>query len=229
MKGPDGFVSGERILFHFSFLFLLLFSSSFILTLIPPLTGCLSRYGCQECPDAIWPPYSHAGSDLVRFFSLFSFLFSLILFFTIPSFSPILSISLFGSRDLSDFGKDGKLDAVEFAVAMFLVERARSGVPLPAQLPPNVVQSLTGTSSSQQVPSMSGAMAAPAQGDWTVTPQEKATYDVTFRSLDSQQRGVVSGQQAASVFQSSRLSNAVLSQIWFEFSFILLHFNAFTL
>lgn len=44
-----------------------------------------------------------------------------------------------GGRELSDTGKRGYLDPEEFAVALYLMKAARSGVPVPTVLPANLV------------------------------------------------------------------------------------------
>ena len=108
------------------------------------------------------------------------------------------------------------MDADEFALAMFLVEKTMQGNQVPSQLPPNLLpqqqqpqkQSFSPVSSSS-----SGNMGSQAVG-WAVSPQEKAGYDVTFASLDTMRRGFLSGQQAVPYLQSSRMPTKMLEQIW---------------
>jgi hypothetical protein len=45
-------------------------------------------------------------------------------------------------RSMADAGGDGKLDRVEFSVAMWLINLAIAGSPLPTKLPPLLVKSL---------------------------------------------------------------------------------------
>lgn len=49
---------------------------------------------------------------------------------------------------------------------------------------------------------------------WLVTPQEKAKYDQFFSTIDSQGRGVITGEQAVQFFSDSRLPEDTLALIW---------------
>ena len=50
----------------------------------------------------------------------------------------LYNIVFLSFRDLADYDKDGRLSSDEFAVAMFLVEKAVKGIPPPTVLPPEL-------------------------------------------------------------------------------------------
>ncbi|KAF2767515.1 hypothetical protein EJ03DRAFT_147005 [Teratosphaeria nubilosa] len=58
------------------------------------------------------------------------------------------------------------------------------------------------------------ASAQPAGVPWLITLQEKAKYDQFFASIDTQGRGILTGEQAVSFFSDSRLPEETLAQIW---------------
>lgn len=49
---------------------------------------------------------------------------------------------------------------------------------------------------------------------WLITQQEKAKYDQFFATIDTQGRGVITGEQAVRFFSDSRLPEDTLASIW---------------
>ncbi|KXS93470.1 hypothetical protein AC578_590 [Pseudocercospora eumusae] len=49
---------------------------------------------------------------------------------------------------------------------------------------------------------------------WLVTPADKAKFDQFFNTIDTQGRGIISGEQAVQFFSDSRLPEETLAQIW---------------
>lgn len=49
---------------------------------------------------------------------------------------------------------------------------------------------------------------------WLVTPADKAKFDQFFNTVDTQGRGIITGEQAVSFFSDSRLPEDTLAQIW---------------
>ncbi|EME48175.1 hypothetical protein DOTSEDRAFT_69948 [Dothistroma septosporum NZE10] len=49
---------------------------------------------------------------------------------------------------------------------------------------------------------------------WLITPADKAKFDQFFNSIDTQRRGVLTGDQAVQFFSDSRLPEESLAQIW---------------
>jgi epidermal growth factor receptor substrate 15 len=57
--------------------------------------------------------------------------------------------------------------------------------------------------------------AAPTTGsDWLISPQEKSSYDNLFKSVDTANRGFITGDQAVRFFSESGLPEDVLAGIW---------------
>lgn len=54
----------------------------------------------------------------------------------------------------------------------------------------------------------------PTGEQWAVTPQDKATFDQIFSTVDTANRGYITGDQAVSFFSNSRLPEEALAQIW---------------
>ncbi|KAK7503998.1 hypothetical protein BaRGS_00004730 [Batillaria attramentaria] len=144
--------------------------------------------------------------------------------------------------DLSDVDKDGFLDRDEFAVAMHLVYRAREGDQTPMVLPPGLippskrkpVPHLAGgvqvlptlppsaiasaaavVGSGPSTPTLKTEGTAPVPGvPWVVTPAEKASADIIFRQLDTDQDGLVTGPEIRETMAKSGLPNTVLAHVW---------------
>ncbi|CAG8790528.1 24351_t:CDS:2, partial [Racocetra persica] len=115
--------------------------------------------------------------------------------------------------------------------AMYFVQNAMNGSikNLPSVLPDGFYDMASGTTAnaptfptSPQPPSrkISGVVDAPISPitqdySWDVTPDDKATYDKYFNSLDGiSNKGYLTGDEAASFFMKSRLTPNVLAQIW---------------
>lgn len=55
----------------------------------------------------------------------------------------------------------------------------------------------------------------PSSGDeWAIGNQEKETFDQVFSTIDTENRGYITGEQAVGFFSNSRLPEEVLAQIW---------------
>ena len=54
----------------------------------------------------------------------------------------------------------------------------------------------------------------PAGQQWAITPQDKASFDQMFGTVDTFNRGFITGEQAVSFFSNSRLPEEALAQIW---------------
>lgn len=69
----------------------------------------------------------------------------------------------------------------------------------------------------QRPPSSSQAspfQQAQAGEQWAVTPQDKAQFDSIYATVDTQNRGFITGEQAVGFFSNSRLPEDALAQIW---------------
>ena len=60
----------------------------------------------------------------------------------------------------------------------------------------------------QQIP------AGPAGDGWAISPQEKAQFDQIYATIDTGNRGFITGEQAVGFFSNSRLPEDALAQIW---------------
>ena len=110
----------------------------------------------------------------------------------------------------------------EFALAMFLVTLARNGSSIPTTLPVDVRNSVAmSIASIQQLANpMASATLAPAMHqshqssqNWVVSAAEKAQYDLTFRTWDSN-TGFIAGEHARAIFSQSGLPGNILAHIW---------------
>ncbi|KAL8715652.1 MAG: hypothetical protein Q9225_006344 [Loekoesia sp. 1 TL-2023] len=54
----------------------------------------------------------------------------------------------------------------------------------------------------------------PTGDQWAISPQDKATFDQIFSTVDTANRGFITGDQAVSFFSNSRLPEEALAQIW---------------
>lgn len=56
--------------------------------------------------------------------------------------------------------------------------------------------------------------ATPTGDQWAVSAQDKAQFDQIFATVDTQNRGSITGEQAVGFFSNSRLPEDALAQIW---------------
>lgn len=56
--------------------------------------------------------------------------------------------------------------------------------------------------------------ASPAGDGWAISPQEKAQFDQIYATIDTGNRGFITGEQAVGFFSNSRLPEDALAQIW---------------
>ncbi len=56
--------------------------------------------------------------------------------------------------------------------------------------------------------------ATPTGDEWAVTPKDKVQFDQIYASVDTQNRGFITGEQAVKFFSNSRLPEEALAQIW---------------
>ena len=59
-----------------------------------------------------------------------------------------------------------------------------------------------------------GVVPQPTGLGWIITQQEKAQYDSIYTTVDTENRGFITGEQAVSFFSNSRLPEDDLAQIW---------------
>lgn len=71
----------------------------------------------------------------------------------------------------------------------------------------------TGASRAAVLGSSAFGMPQPSQA-WDVTPQEKATFDQFFNTLDAENRGYIEADAAVPFMLQSQLSEDVLAQVW---------------
>lgn len=125
---------------------------------------------------------------------------------------------------MSDADQDGQLTFLEFACAMHLAVQRRQGAELPAQLPPELVCSLTGF---QAPDAWNGTVSigppplpppveppGPEHDPWLVSQAEIAAYCTVFQGLDVQQKGRLGAMHAKEIFERSGLPMEELSHIW---------------
>ena len=100
-------------------------------------------------------------------------------------------------------------------------QAATGSRPIPDSVPPSVAtRQFTGSGYPSQAPPTDPSQQAPFQqatltGDqWAIGPQEKAQFDRIFASVDTQNHGYITGEQAVGFFSNSRLPEEALAQIW---------------
>lgn len=126
---------------------------------------------------------------------------------------------------LSSF-KNGSMRALPQILPAGLYEAAaRRGVPrqntgsrptsdnAPASAIP---RQFSGAGFSPQARQPQGSYPPPAQaGDqWLISPQDKTQFDQIYTTVDTQNRGFITGEQAVGFFSNSRLPEDALAQIW---------------
>ena len=146
--------------------------------------------------------------------------------------------------NLADTEQRGQLGLTEFIIAMHLLSSFKNGSmrALPQILPAGLYEAAArrgiprqttgsrptsdGTPTStiprqfsgyqnQARPPMAGIQQPMSTGDqWAITPQDKAQFDQIYSTVDTQNRGFITGEQAVSFFSNSRLPEDALAQIW---------------
>ncbi|BGP04046.1 hypothetical protein NBRC10513v2_007786 [Rhodotorula toruloides] len=132
---------------------------------------------------------------------------------------------------LADTHSRGALDLTDFTIGMHLLHlvldgslprsvsglpkvldpkmyAAAAGLPLPGQGAPT-----PSTPSAAPTPTPAPAPAQGGQG-WAITPAEKSESDTWFSQLDTQNRGILEGDQAVGFFGQSGLDVGKLARIW---------------
>ena len=94
--------------------------------------------------------------------------------------------------------------------------RPGSGVPPVPTIPPSfATQTQNRSMSPIDRRQISTPLSGQSTGDgWLVTPADKAKFDQNFASLDPQQTGYITGEQAVTFFGNARLPEEILAQIW---------------
>ncbi|UYV63587.1 EPS15L1, partial [Cordylochernes scorpioides] len=128
--------------------------------------------------------------------------------------------------DLSDIDQDGFLDKEEFMLAMHLIYKALENIPVPSELPPDLVPSskqrtpgvlpdLLDGPRRASTPSLDSSVSYKNALNKAATPlgTEKAKFDAIFHSLDLDRDGFVTGTDIKSIFLQSGLPAQTLAHI----------------
>ncbi|XP_068862610.1 intersectin-1 isoform X3 [Aphelocoma coerulescens] len=139
---------------------------------------------------------------------------------------------------LADMNNDGRMDPLEFSIAMKLIKLKLQGYQLPATLPPVMKQpplALPGAPGFATLPKSSsfsrsgpGAQlnaklqkaqsfdvaSAPAVAEWAVPQSSRLKYRQLFNSHDKTMSGHLTGPQARTILMQSSLPQAQLATIW---------------
>uniref|UniRef100_A0AAR2KW83 Intersectin 2a n=1 Tax=Pygocentrus nattereri TaxID=42514 RepID=A0AAR2KW83_PYGNA len=137
---------------------------------------------------------------------------------------------------LADMGRDGKMDRLEFSIAMKLIKLQLQGQPLPSSLPvimkqtpvPSMTSSARFGKGYESVPPiLPGALSnsssttslasnSPKTGacDWAVPQSSRLKYRQQFNSLDKLMSGYLSGPQVRNALTASNLTQTQLATIW---------------
>jgi len=128
---------------------------------------------------------------------------------------------------LADFTQDGKLDRLEFAIAMKLIKLSLNGIPLPTYLPPSM-QFIGNTNSPAHSTTSSNGSALSRRNslkdittksrsnsqEFGIQKQMRLKYIQRFNFEDRSKCGFLSGVQARHVLNESRLPKHTLAEIW---------------
>ncbi|MCJ1465346.1 hypothetical protein MMC07_003964 [Pseudocyphellaria aurata] len=134
--------------------------------------------------------------------------------------------------NLADTDQKGELGLTEFIIAMHLLASYRNGSmrALPQTLPAGLYEAASrrgaprqsrGSRPTSSIPtsnpiprhfSESGAKAS--ADEWAITPRDKESFDQIFTTLDTANRGFITGDQAVEFFSNSRLPEETLAHIW---------------
>ncbi|KAM7065404.1 intersectin-1 isoform 2-T3 [Acridotheres tristis] len=139
---------------------------------------------------------------------------------------------------LADMNNDGRMDPLEFSIAMKLIKLKLQGYQLPATLPPVMKQpplALPAAPGFATLPKSSsfnrsgpGAQlnaklqkaqsfdvaSSPAVAEWAVPQSSRLKYRQLFNSHDKTMSGHLTGPQARTILMQSSLPQAQLATIW---------------
>ena len=125
--------------------------------------------------------------------------------------------------------KNGSMRALPQSLPAGLYEAAaRRGVSRQntgARPVPEAASSVPRQFSGSNFQRISSPLAGPPQGpspntsiptgdQWVISPQDKAQFDQIFATVDTSNRGFITGDQAVTFFSNSRLPEEALAQIW---------------
>ena len=109
----------------------------------------------------------------------------------------------------------------EAAARRSVARQVTGSRPIPESAPPTAAsKQFAGTG----YPAQASPTARPSQGffqqatlaedQWAISPQEKAQFDQIYATVDTQNRGFITGEQAVGFFSNARLPEEALAQIW---------------
>lgn len=118
--------------------------------------------------------------------------------------------------NLSDVDVDGRLSTEEFILAMHLVDLARSSLPLPATLTPDLVPPSFRVPRRPSAPGITPTAPAPVAAipDWSVPIISRQKYTELFNANDTLRSGVLTGGQAKNILLSTGVPPPLLAQVW---------------
>ncbi|KAH8147198.1 uncharacterized protein LAJ45_08676 [Morchella importuna] len=122
--------------------------------------------------------------------------------------------------NLADRQHRGVLGPAEFVVAMHLITCSKNGsLPvLPQILPPGFYEAAAAACSialsRQFTPPVTQALPRQGTGDWAISAADKARFDQVFLTIDKQNRGFITGEEAVPFFGNSNLPEDILATIW---------------
>lgn len=123
-------------------------------------------------------------------------LYSILNFYLDPrSFcaSPLSTLSLFlVSRELADVDKDGRLSTAEFCIAMHLSEKAKKGLSIPPNLPPELLKE------AKAGPSISSSKST--ENIMTLEDKRRANWEEGQRKLESIRQEIREKQEKEKVW-----------------------------
>uniref|UniRef100_A0A673CMU1 Intersectin 2 n=1 Tax=Sphaeramia orbicularis TaxID=375764 RepID=A0A673CMU1_9TELE len=146
--------------------------------------------------------------------------------------------------NLADIDSDGKMDRLEFSIAMKLIKLKLQGRNLPSALPiimkqppvsnsvsnipssarfglpmsgfssPMAFSPTTGISNSSSTTSLASNSPKTGAGDWAVPQNSRLKYRQQFNTLDKLMSGYLSGPQVRNALMASNLTQTQLATIW---------------
>uniref|UniRef100_A0A8C5BN66 Intersectin 2a n=1 Tax=Gadus morhua TaxID=8049 RepID=A0A8C5BN66_GADMO len=121
---------------------------------------------------------------------------------------------------LADLDCDGKMDRLEFSIAMKLIKLKLQGRGLPTSLPIVMKQSPAAnpasimTSNSSSTNSLASNSPKTVTCDWAVPQAARLKYRQQFNTLDKLMSGYLSGPQVRNALLASNLTQTQLAAIW---------------